>query len=170
MAVSMYIAIIMNIQEKHGRAVKHCTFLTLNGIIIWVRCLSSLSSSIHVNARNVEAMYTTITMVVQEMHARHVKHYIFLMLHGLIIWARAFLPPGLPSSGIAHHGAQHSSFRLCRSHTQTRATAAAVGAARPFEEAAMEHGTVEDSSASTFSIAEEEHTLANPARFVLNQE
>ncbi|BAT13230.1 Os11g0218200 [Oryza sativa Japonica Group] len=60
--------------------------------------------------------------------------------------------------------------RLCRSHTQTRATAAAVGAARPFEEAAMEHGTVEDSSASTFSIAEEEHTLANPARFVLNQE
>ncbi|XP_052136398.1 uncharacterized protein LOC127754843 [Oryza glaberrima] len=41
---------------------------------------------------------------------------------------------------------------------------------RPFEEAAMEHGTVEDSSASTFSIAEEEHTLANPARFVLNQD
>uniref|UniRef100_A0A0E0IZQ9 Uncharacterized protein n=1 Tax=Oryza nivara TaxID=4536 RepID=A0A0E0IZQ9_ORYNI len=85
MAVSMYIAIIMNIQEKHGRAVKHCTFLTLNGIIIWekharhvkrytfltlhgiiiwARCLSSLSSSIHVNARNVEAMYTAITMVV----------------------------------------------------------------------------------------------------------
>uniref|UniRef100_A0A0E0IZQ8 DNA-directed RNA polymerase RBP11-like dimerisation domain-containing protein n=1 Tax=Oryza nivara TaxID=4536 RepID=A0A0E0IZQ8_ORYNI len=102
------------------------------------------------------------------MHARHVKHYTFLMLHGLIIWARAFLPPGLPSSGIAHHGSPTRI--LCRSHTQTRATAAAVGAARPFEEAAMEHGTVEDSSASTFSIAEEEHTLANPARFVLNQD
>ena len=85
----------------------------------FVRCLSSLSSSIHVNARNVEAMYTAITMVVQEMHARHVKHYNFLMLHGLIIWARAFLPPGLPSSGIAHHGARHSSFRSrcsCSNH------------------------------------------------------
>uniref|UniRef100_A0A0E0F3R7 Uncharacterized protein n=1 Tax=Oryza meridionalis TaxID=40149 RepID=A0A0E0F3R7_9ORYZ len=131
MAVSMYTAIIMNIQEKHGRAVKHCTFLTLNGIIIWlvqhnsimlsefIGCLSSLSGSIHVNARNVEAMYTAITMVVQEMHARHVKHYTFLMLHGLIIWARAFLPPGLPSSGIAHHGARHSSFRStcsCSNH------------------------------------------------------
>uniref|UniRef100_A0A0E0MDX2 DNA-directed RNA polymerases I and III subunit RPAC2 n=1 Tax=Oryza punctata TaxID=4537 RepID=A0A0E0MDX2_ORYPU len=34
----------------------------------------------------------------------------------------------------------------------------------------MEHGTVEDSTASTFSIAEEEHTLANSVRFVLNQD
>uniref|UniRef100_A0A0E0BGS0 Uncharacterized protein n=1 Tax=Oryza glumipatula TaxID=40148 RepID=A0A0E0BGS0_9ORYZ len=89
MAVSMYTAIIMNIQEKHGRAVKHCTFLTLNGIIIWdvtVRHINIVFGSIHVNARNVEAMYTAITMVVQKVHARHVKHYTFLLLHGLIMW------------------------------------------------------------------------------------
>lgn len=85
----------------------------------FVRCLSSLSSSIHVNARNVEAMYTTITMVVQEMHARHVKHYIFLMLHGLIIWARAFLPPGLPSSGIAHHWNTLDTHMWAFDHTHT---------------------------------------------------
>uniref|UniRef100_A0A0D9XQE6 DNA-directed RNA polymerases I and III subunit RPAC2 n=1 Tax=Leersia perrieri TaxID=77586 RepID=A0A0D9XQE6_9ORYZ len=34
----------------------------------------------------------------------------------------------------------------------------------------MEHGSLEDSSASTFSIAEEDHTLANSVRFVLNQD
>jgi DNA-directed RNA polymerase I and III subunit RPAC2 len=34
----------------------------------------------------------------------------------------------------------------------------------------MEHGSVTDSTASTFSIMEEDHTLANSARFVLNQE
>uniref|UniRef100_A0A453HLC0 DNA-directed RNA polymerase RBP11-like dimerisation domain-containing protein n=1 Tax=Aegilops tauschii subsp. strangulata TaxID=200361 RepID=A0A453HLC0_AEGTS len=37
-------------------------------------------------------------------------------------------------------------------------------------EAAMEHGSVADSSASTFSIMEEDHTLANSVRFVLNQD
>jgi DNA-directed RNA polymerase subunit L len=37
-------------------------------------------------------------------------------------------------------------------------------------EAAMEHGSVADSTASTFSIMEEDHTLANSVRFVLNQE
>ncbi|CAO2141399.1 unnamed protein product [Urochloa humidicola] len=36
--------------------------------------------------------------------------------------------------------------------------------------AAMEHGSVTDSTASTFSIMEEDHTLANSARFVLNQD
>ncbi|TVU51315.1 hypothetical protein EJB05_02731, partial [Eragrostis curvula] len=35
---------------------------------------------------------------------------------------------------------------------------------------AMEHGSVENSSASTFSIMDEDHTLANSVRFVLNQE
>nr|CAB3463305.1 unnamed protein product [Digitaria exilis] len=35
---------------------------------------------------------------------------------------------------------------------------------------AMEHGSLDDSSASTFSIMEEDHTLANSVRFVLNQE
>uniref|UniRef100_A0A453HLA4 DNA-directed RNA polymerase RBP11-like dimerisation domain-containing protein n=1 Tax=Aegilops tauschii subsp. strangulata TaxID=200361 RepID=A0A453HLA4_AEGTS len=34
----------------------------------------------------------------------------------------------------------------------------------------MEHGSVADSSASTFSIMEEDHTLANSVRFVLNQD
>ncbi|TVU25844.1 hypothetical protein EJB05_28354 [Eragrostis curvula] len=34
----------------------------------------------------------------------------------------------------------------------------------------MEHGSVTDSSASTFSIVEEDHTLANSVRFVLNQD
>ncbi|OEL30020.1 hypothetical protein BAE44_0008960 [Dichanthelium oligosanthes] len=34
----------------------------------------------------------------------------------------------------------------------------------------MEHGSLEDSSASTFSIMEEDHTLANSVRFVLNQD
>ncbi|RLM59009.1 DNA-directed RNA polymerases I and III subunit RPAC2 [Panicum miliaceum] len=34
----------------------------------------------------------------------------------------------------------------------------------------MEHGSVTDSTASTFSIMEEDHTLANSARFVLNQD
>jgi DNA-directed RNA polymerases I and III subunit RPAC2 len=34
----------------------------------------------------------------------------------------------------------------------------------------MEHGSVENSNASTFSIIEEDHTLANSVRFVLNQE
>lgn len=37
-------------------------------------------------------------------------------------------------------------------------------------EAIMEHGSVTDSTASTFSIVEEDHTLANSVRFVLNQE
>ncbi|KAL5201465.1 hypothetical protein ABZP36_035819 [Zizania latifolia] len=36
--------------------------------------------------------------------------------------------------------------------------------------AAMEHGSVTDSTASSFSIMEEDHTLANSVRFVLNQE
>ncbi|WVZ53068.1 hypothetical protein U9M48_004056 [Paspalum notatum var. saurae] len=34
----------------------------------------------------------------------------------------------------------------------------------------MEHGSLTDTSASTFSIMEEDHTLANSARFVLNQD
>uniref|UniRef100_A0ACD5X4C7 Uncharacterized protein n=1 Tax=Avena sativa TaxID=4498 RepID=A0ACD5X4C7_AVESA len=34
----------------------------------------------------------------------------------------------------------------------------------------MEHGSVADSTASTFSIMEEDHTLANSVRFVLNQD
>ncbi|CAO2148500.1 unnamed protein product [Urochloa humidicola] len=34
----------------------------------------------------------------------------------------------------------------------------------------MEHGSVTDTTASTFSIMEEDHTLANSARFVLNQD
>ncbi|KAF0930451.1 hypothetical protein E2562_032881 [Oryza meyeriana var. granulata] len=34
----------------------------------------------------------------------------------------------------------------------------------------MEHGSVTDSTASTFSIMEEDHTLANSVRFVLNQD
>ncbi|KAL6658658.1 hypothetical protein ACP70R_001624 [Stipagrostis hirtigluma subsp. patula] len=34
----------------------------------------------------------------------------------------------------------------------------------------MEHGSVADASASTFSIVEEDHTLANSVRFVLNQD
>ncbi|CAN6339925.1 unnamed protein product, partial [Urochloa humidicola] len=36
--------------------------------------------------------------------------------------------------------------------------------------ATMEHGSLEDTSASTFSIMEEDHTLANSVRFVLNQD
>uniref|UniRef100_A0A0A9GLL5 DNA-directed RNA polymerases I and III subunit RPAC2 n=1 Tax=Arundo donax TaxID=35708 RepID=A0A0A9GLL5_ARUDO len=34
----------------------------------------------------------------------------------------------------------------------------------------MEHGSVTDASASTFSVVEEDHTLANSVRFVLNQD
>ncbi|XP_039835905.1 DNA-directed RNA polymerases I and III subunit RPAC2-like [Panicum virgatum] len=34
----------------------------------------------------------------------------------------------------------------------------------------MEHGSLKDSSASAFSIMEEDHTLANSVRFVLNQD
>ncbi|KAJ1255246.1 hypothetical protein BS78_K272900 [Paspalum vaginatum] len=34
----------------------------------------------------------------------------------------------------------------------------------------MEHGSLTDSSASTFAIMEEDHTFANSARFVLNQD
>ncbi|GJN06702.1 hypothetical protein PR202_ga24458 [Eleusine coracana subsp. coracana] len=34
----------------------------------------------------------------------------------------------------------------------------------------MEHGSVTNSSASTFSIVEEDHTHANSIRFVLNQD
>lgn len=41
---------------------------------------------------------------------------------------------------------------------------------RSWKQGAMEHGSLEDSSASTFSIMEEDHTLANSVRFVLNQE
>ncbi|KAG2623415.1 hypothetical protein PVAP13_3KG060000 [Panicum virgatum] len=36
--------------------------------------------------------------------------------------------------------------------------------------ATMEHGSLKDSSASAFSIMEEDHTLANSVRFVLNQD
>ncbi|KAK1373730.1 DNA-directed RNA polymerases I and III subunit RPAC2 [Heracleum sosnowskyi] len=34
----------------------------------------------------------------------------------------------------------------------------------------MEQGTVEDPSASTFTLTEEDHTLANSLRFSLNQD
>ncbi|XP_066356857.1 uncharacterized protein [Miscanthus floridulus] len=34
----------------------------------------------------------------------------------------------------------------------------------------MEHGSLDDSSSSTFSIMEEDDTLANSVRFVLNQD
>ncbi|CAD6254063.1 unnamed protein product [Miscanthus lutarioriparius] len=34
----------------------------------------------------------------------------------------------------------------------------------------MEHGSLTDSTSSTFSIMEEDHTLANSASFVLNQD
>ncbi|KAJ3683815.1 hypothetical protein LUZ60_014042 [Juncus effusus] len=34
----------------------------------------------------------------------------------------------------------------------------------------MEHGSLTDQSASTFSIMDEDHTLANSVRFVLNQD
>ncbi|PWZ27071.1 DNA-directed RNA polymerases I and III subunit RPAC2 [Zea mays] len=34
----------------------------------------------------------------------------------------------------------------------------------------MEHGSLTDSTSSTFSIMDEDHTLANSARFVLNQD
>nr|CAD1824551.1 unnamed protein product [Ananas comosus var. bracteatus] len=35
---------------------------------------------------------------------------------------------------------------------------------------AMEHGTLTDLNSSTFSILDEDHTLANSVRFVLNQD
>ncbi|KAG6491053.1 hypothetical protein ZIOFF_052385 [Zingiber officinale] len=35
---------------------------------------------------------------------------------------------------------------------------------------AMEHGSLSDLSASTFSLMDEDHTLANSVRFTLNQE
>ncbi|XVE59355.1 hypothetical protein DITRI_Ditri05aG0039700 [Diplodiscus trichospermus] len=34
----------------------------------------------------------------------------------------------------------------------------------------MEHGSFTDSSAATFSLTEEDHTLANSVRFTLNQD
>ena len=34
----------------------------------------------------------------------------------------------------------------------------------------MEHGSFSDHSKSTFSLSDEDHTLANSVRFVLNQE
>ncbi|KAI3726427.1 hypothetical protein L1987_66224 [Smallanthus sonchifolius] len=34
----------------------------------------------------------------------------------------------------------------------------------------MEHGSYQDQSASTFSLADEDHTLANSLRFALNQD
>ena len=34
----------------------------------------------------------------------------------------------------------------------------------------MEHGSFTDNSAATFSLTEEDHTLANAVRFTLNQE
>lgn len=34
----------------------------------------------------------------------------------------------------------------------------------------MEHGSADDASASTFSLTDEDHTLANTLRFSLNQE
>ncbi|XAR60682.1 DNA-directed RNA polymerase [Bertholletia excelsa] len=34
----------------------------------------------------------------------------------------------------------------------------------------MEHGSVQDQTASTFSLADEDHTLANAVRFTLNQD
>ncbi|KAK9158947.1 hypothetical protein Scep_005521 [Stephania cephalantha] len=34
----------------------------------------------------------------------------------------------------------------------------------------MEHGSIKDSSSSTFSFADEDHTLANSVRFALNQD
>lgn len=36
--------------------------------------------------------------------------------------------------------------------------------------AAMEHGSYQDQSKATFSLTDEDHTLANSVRFVLNQE
>ncbi|PSS09449.1 DNA-directed RNA polymerases I and III subunit like [Actinidia chinensis var. chinensis] len=34
----------------------------------------------------------------------------------------------------------------------------------------MEHGSFQDQTASTFSLADEDHTLANSVRFALNQD
>ncbi|KAF5939568.1 hypothetical protein HYC85_023827 [Camellia sinensis] len=34
----------------------------------------------------------------------------------------------------------------------------------------MEHGSFQDQTASTFSLADEDHTLANSVRFTLNQD
>lgn len=34
----------------------------------------------------------------------------------------------------------------------------------------MEHGSFEDQSKATFSLTDEDHTLANAVRFTLNQE
>lgn len=34
----------------------------------------------------------------------------------------------------------------------------------------MEHGSFEDQSQATFSLTDEDHTLANAVRFTLNQE
>uniref|UniRef100_A0A0E0MKI5 DNA-directed RNA polymerases I and III subunit RPAC2 n=1 Tax=Oryza punctata TaxID=4537 RepID=A0A0E0MKI5_ORYPU len=45
-----------------------------------------------------------------------------------------------------------------------------AAAAAPHPPGAMEHGSVTDSTASTFSIMDEDHTLANSVRFVLNQD
>ncbi|KAF8396860.1 hypothetical protein HHK36_018495 [Tetracentron sinense] len=35
---------------------------------------------------------------------------------------------------------------------------------------AMEHGSLKDNNASTFSLTDEDHTLANSVRFTLNQD
>ncbi|KAL7162635.1 hypothetical protein ACSBR2_043008 [Camellia fascicularis] len=34
----------------------------------------------------------------------------------------------------------------------------------------MEHGSFQDQTTSTFSLADEDHTLANSVRFTLNQD
>uniref|UniRef100_A0A0D9XXN8 DNA-directed RNA polymerases I and III subunit RPAC2 n=1 Tax=Leersia perrieri TaxID=77586 RepID=A0A0D9XXN8_9ORYZ len=60
-----------------------------------------------------------------------------------------------------------------RREGNTPHTAAAVSAplsALPPPGGVMEHGSVTDSTASTFSIMDEDHTLANSVRFVLNQD
>uniref|UniRef100_A0A0E0M1G4 Trehalose 6-phosphate phosphatase n=1 Tax=Oryza punctata TaxID=4537 RepID=A0A0E0M1G4_ORYPU len=60
----------------------------------FVGCSPSLSGAIRVNPWNIEAMaeamYDALTINVAEKQARHVKHYTFLKLHDVIVWARSF--------------------------------------------------------------------------------
>ncbi|BAT08185.1 probable alpha,alpha-trehalose-phosphate synthase [UDP-forming] 8 [Oryza sativa Japonica Group] len=60
----------------------------------FVGCSPSLSGAIRVNPWNIEAMaeamHGALTMNVAEKQARHVKHYTYLKLHDVIVWARSF--------------------------------------------------------------------------------
>uniref|UniRef100_A0A0E0F3S1 Uncharacterized protein n=1 Tax=Oryza meridionalis TaxID=40149 RepID=A0A0E0F3S1_9ORYZ len=57
----------------------------------FIRFSSLLNNNIYINPWNVETITKSTYIAMDEEQARHVKHYTFLKLHGIIIWTTSFI-------------------------------------------------------------------------------